>query len=208
MIRLFDRGIRMNVQDGQGSRFALAPTAVQNETLSRFGATLGLAELAYEESEMMKEKSESGFSLIELLIVVAVILIVTAIAVPSISRSRMAANEASVVSTLRVVNAACLSYSTTWGTGFPVSLSNLGPGKPATAATADLVSSLVSGGTKNGYVLTYTSGAPVNGKIPSYAITAAPLVPNQSGVRYFFSDQSGVIRQNTGSAATVASRPL
>ncbi|HYL86416.1 MAG TPA: type II secretion system protein [Candidatus Angelobacter sp.] len=153
-------------------------------------------------------KDHQGFSLIELLIVVAVTLIIAAIAIPSLLRSKIAANEASAVGTLRTVNAACTNYSSAWGTGFPVSLSYLGPGTPATTTAADLVDSLVAGGVKGGYTLTYVSGAPSGGKILTYTITANPTVLNQSGVKYFFTDQSGVIRQNSGGPATVASTPI
>ena len=157
---------------------------------------------------MKYRKDQNGFSLLELLIVVSIILIISAIAIPNLLRSRMAANEASAVGTLRTVNTACINYSTTWGTGFPVSLSNLAPAKPATAVAADLVDSSVSGGTKSGYILTYVSGAPTNGKVSTYTINANPVVPGKSGGRYFFTDQSGVIRQNTGAAATITSAPI
>jgi len=157
---------------------------------------------------MIARKGQAGFSLIELLIVVAIILIIAAIAIPNLLHSRMAANEAAAVGSLRTVNAACINYSTTWGIGFPVSLSSLGPGKPATAAAADLVDALVAGGTKSGYTLTYVSGTPTNGKISTYTIKANPVVPGKSGGRYFFTDQSGVIRYNNAASATVTSPPI
>ena len=157
---------------------------------------------------MKYKKHQSGFSLLELLIVVAIILIISAIAIPNLLRSKIAANEASAVGSLRAVNAACVSYAATWGTGFPVSLSSLGPGKPATAAAADLIDSLVAGGTKSGYTLIYISGAPASGKIWTYTISASPLAPGHTGGRYFFTDQSGAIRYNSGGAATVASKPI
>ena len=157
---------------------------------------------------MKNRKNNSGFSLLELLIVVTIILVISAIAIPNLLRSKMAANEASAVGSIRAVNAACLTYSSTWGTGFPVSLSNLGPAKPATAAAADLIDSSVSGGTKSGYTLTYVSGAPANGKISTYTLNAAPVVPDKSGRRYFFTDQSAVIRYNGAAAATALSPPI
>lgn len=157
---------------------------------------------------MKCRKSQSGFSLIELLIVVAVILIVAAIAIPSLLRSKIAANEASAVGSLRTLNTVCVNYSVTWNTGFPVALSNLGPGTPATAAAAGLIDSVLASGTKSGYKLIYVSGPPTKGKISTYTINANPVAPNQTGGRYFFTDQSGVTRYNFKGPATVNSPPI
>ncbi len=149
-----------------------------------------------------------GFSLIELLIVVAIILIIAAIAIPNLLRAKMAANEASAVGSLRTLNTASVSYSSTYGIGFPALLSNLGPAAAATSTTADLIDQVLATGTKSGYVFTYTAGAAAAGVIPTYTITANPVTVNVTGNRYFFTDQSGVIRQNVGAAATVASTPI
>lgn len=150
----------------------------------------------------------NGFSLLELLVVVAIILIIAAIAVPNLLRSKSSANEASAVGSLRTLNSTCTTYSSTWAKGFPVSLSNLGPGKPATSTAADLIDSVLAGGTKSGYRFTYTSGAPTNGIISTYTITASPQTPNVTGTRYFFTDQTAVIRYNIGGAATATSKPI
>src|SRR5438132_12850410 len=89
---------------------------------------------------------QKGFSLIELLIVVAIILIIAAIAIPNLLRSKIAANQASAVGSLRTLNTACIAYSTSYGT-FPGALSNLGPiGSSGTASStsADLIDSVRS----------------------------------------------------------------
>ncbi|HEX2715489.1 MAG TPA: prepilin-type N-terminal cleavage/methylation domain-containing protein, partial [Candidatus Acidoferrales bacterium] len=103
-------------------------------------------------------KTEKGFSLIELLIVVAIILIIAAIAIPNLLRSKMAANEASAVGSLRSINTACISYNTTYGQFPPTgSLTALGPpaaGAAASAAAADLIDSVLAAGTKSGYAFT------------------------------------------------------
>jgi type IV pilus assembly protein PilA len=150
---------------------------------------------------------QNGFSLIELLIVVAIILIIAAIAIPNLLRAKMAANEASAVGSLRTLNTACVAYSTSYGS-FPAALTNLGPiasGGTASSTSADLIDSVLSAGGKSGYNFAY---APANSN-QTYTITATPIAVGQTGQRMFFTDQSGVIRADvSGTGATVASTPI
>ena len=152
-------------------------------------------------------RSTKGFSLLELLIVVAIILIIAAIAIPNLLRSKMAANEASAVSSLRTFNTVFQEYSNTYGT-LPSKLSNLAPATTPSSTAADLVDNLLANdpATKSGYTLTYTPVAAT--PITQFTILAAP-VSAATGQRKFFLDQSGVIRQTTdGTTPTVSSNPI
>ena len=164
-------------------------------------------------------KKQNGFSLIELLIVVAIILIIAAIAIPNLMRSKMAANESSAVSALRTINTAEITYSTVYpGVGYSVDLPSLGGSAavcPAGAASAtaciidDILASATALGTaKSGYFYTYTLGAVVGGINTSYTVTATPTVLGTAGQRYFFTDQSGVLRYALSGPATLASSAI
>jgi type IV pilus assembly protein PilA len=153
-------------------------------------------------------KHQTGFSLIELLIVVAVILIIAAIAIPSLLHARMSANEASAVGSLRTLDTACQNYASTYGIGFPASLANLGPAASPSSSAADLLDSTLATGSKSGYVFTYSAAAAVNGSISSYSITADPAIRGNTGQRGFYTDQTFVVHANATTTATASDPPI
>ncbi len=164
----------------------------------------------------MRSDKQKGFSLIELLIVVAIILIIAAIAIPNLLRAKMAANEASAVASMRTYTTAIVSYQNTYQTDPTTNFAQLGPpaaGVAPSAAAADLVDSLlgIAAPNKSGYVFTYTPTAAVAPAtaITIYTIKANPQTQNVTGQKTFFTDQSGVIRFRTdGTAAAVTDNPI
>ncbi|HKS95332.1 MAG TPA: prepilin-type N-terminal cleavage/methylation domain-containing protein [Terriglobia bacterium] len=155
------------------------------------------------------KKNASGFSLIELLIVVAIILIIAAIAIPNLLRSRMAANQASAVGSMRTINTSEVTYATTYPTGYSPDLVSLGPpssGNPV-ATAAGLIDSVLAAGTKSGYSFTYATSA-VNNRNDTYTLSAAPTTAGTTGTNYYFTDQTGVIRQNSTAAASASDSPI
>lgn len=155
-------------------------------------------------------RKQKGFSLIELLIVVAIILIIAAIAIPNLLRSRMAANEASAVGSLRTINTSEVTYSSTYGIGFAANLAALGPpsgGGAATSTAAGLLDAVLSAGQKSGY--NFTANGQGSAPMQTYIATGIPVTVGSTGQRAFYTDESGVIRFNTtGASPAVTDPPL
>jgi len=150
----------------------------------------------------------SGFSLIELLIVVAIILIIAAIAIPNFLQSRMAANETATAATMRTFFTSAVAYSSTYQNGFPPTLATLGPpgGGGSTCQNADLIDNVLASGIKSGYYYVYVPSLqlPAPGStcaVAGFAAFALNADPGPGGVdrgrvgrKSFFLDESGVIR--------------
>ena len=140
-------------------------------------------------------RQQSGFTLLELMIVIVLILILSAIAIPCFTTSKISANEASAVASLRAINTAEISYQATYG-GFAESLGNLGGAEPCkkSAETACLLDQSLAQGSKSGYRFVAIGGNASGGLNTSYLVGAAPEVFDRSGKRLFCSTDKNVIR--------------
>jgi type IV pilus assembly protein PilA len=163
-------------------------------------------------------KKQKGFSLIELLIVVAIILIIAAIAIPNLLRSKMAANESSAVGSLRTINTAEVTYATAYpNVGYSLALGDLGGTATSCAAAAGatqtnaclidnvLATAVAAASAKSGYYFTYAAGAVAG---TAYTVKAPPATPGTTGQRFFFTDQTGVIRYGLSTQPDITSSPL
>ena len=150
-------------------------------------------------------KKQKGFSLIELLIVVAIILIIAAIAIPNLLRARMSANESSAVGSTRTIVTTEVQYSTTYGTGFSPNLSSLGGPAACVAAAANacLIDPALTTGVKSGYTFKAVPNTGAGTTVSPYTgfeVSTNPITVGTTGQRSFCADQTGVIHYDATGA--------
>jgi type IV pilus assembly protein PilA len=152
-------------------------------------------------------RKQKGFSLIELLIVVAIILIIAAIAIPNLLRAKIAANESSAAASVRTIVTANIEYSTSYpGNGYAKNLASLGPADATCSAgpastNACIIDLVLASGTKSGYTLASTGGQAVNGANTQFNASATPVTANSTGVKGFCADEDGVVRSENPSSS-------
>ncbi len=157
---------------------------------------------------------DRGFSLLELLIVVAIIVTITLVAIPHVVTTRMTVNETSALKTLQTFNTACLMYNTQYSS-FPKNQTDLAPpanGGPS-KTSADLVDTMLAppAGTpasKDGYTFRYTAGTlDSTGDVLSYVVRADPLSFKETGMKRFYTDQTNLIRFTADGTEPSATSP-
>lgn len=143
-----------------------------------------------------------GFSLIEMLIVVSIILIIITFAVPKFLKATMGARELGAIKAIQTIHQGEVQYMSEFGK-YANSLQELGPpaSGAATPSAADLIGNDLSGGEKSGYKFTLTGNA------GGYVVTAVPITYGSSGSRTFYSDQTMVIHQNFSAEPATVSSP-
>jgi len=149
-----------------------------------------------------RRRLQRGFSLIELLIVIAIILIIAAIAVPKLNNVRMNAQEMAAVRQIHTIHTAQIQYYSQFGK-YAVSLAELGPPTSGAAGpqASDLLPKTLAEGKNSGYIFT------VGGSPTGYSVNANPEAFNSTGRRTFFADQSQVIHQNWGQEPATLNSP-
>jgi type IV pilus assembly protein PilA len=154
-------------------------------------------------------RKQKGFSLIELLIVVAIILIIAAIAIPNLLRAKIAANESSAAASVRTLVTANIEYQTAYpAAGYAATLAALGPGGTTCAASgptstnACIVDAVLASGTKSGFAINSVGSQPVGTANTQFNASATPQTPNSTGVKGFCADEDGVVRSESPATAS------
>jgi len=156
-------------------------------------------------------KDSHGFSWLELIIVIVIIVLTAGILVPNLWKSKTTINETAAVRSIRMIIAAEVTYAQAYGTGYSASLSMLGPPPDAmpNSTLAGYVDGEIAAGLKEGYSFVYTPGARAeNGRIQTYTLKVSPAKPGDTGNTYYFVDQTGLIRVNTSHEAGPTDNPI